>query len=150
MKLIIQRVTSSMVKIDGEIKGEIGKGLNILVGVGPDDDFSDINKAVDKTVNLRIFEDNEGKMNLSLSDIGGEALVISQFTLFADIRKGRRPSFTGAAAPDKAKELYLEFVKYISEIMPGRVQTGEFGADMKVSILNDGPVTIILDSKDLA
>lgn len=150
MKLIIQRVLKSSVEIEGKIKGEIGKGLNILVGVGPDDDFSDIKKAVDKTVNLRIFEDKEGKMNLSLLDIEGEALIISQFTLFADIRKGRRPSFTGAAAPDKANKLYLEFVKYIKEIIPGRVQTGEFGADMKVEILNDGPVTIILDSKELA
>ena len=150
MKLIIQRVLKSSVEIDGKIKGEIGKGLNILVGVGPDDDFSDIKKAVDKTVNLRIFEDKEGKMNLSLLDVEGEALVISQFTLFADIRKGRRPSFTGAAAPDMANKLYLEFVKYIEEFMPGRVQTGEFGADMKVEILNDGPVTIMLDSKELA
>lgn len=150
MKLIIQRVKKSSVEIEGKIKGEIGKGLNILVGVGPDDDFSDVKKSVDKLVNLRIFEDEGGKMNLSLIDIEGEALVISQFTLFADIRKGRRPSFTGAAAPDMAKKLYLEFIGYIEEIIPGRVKTGEFGADMKVEILNDGPVTIILDSKELA
>ena len=150
MKLIIQRVKESKVEIDGKIKGEIKKGLNILVGVGPEDDVSDIKKAVDKAVNLRIFEDNEGKMNLSLLDVGGDALVISQFTLFADIRKGRRPSFTGAAAPDMANRLYLEFVKYMEEVMGKKVATGEFGADMQVTILNDGPVSIILDSKELA
>ena len=150
MKLVIQRVKESEVKIDGVVKGKIGKGLNILLGVAPDDDFSDIKKSVDKCVNLRIFEDDEGKMNLSLLDVKGDILVISQFTLYADIRKGRRPSFTGAALPDYAKKIYEEFIKYIKEITGLKVETGEFGADMKVSILNDGPVTIILDSKELA
>ena len=150
MKLVIQRVKESEVKIDGVVKGKIGKGLNILLGVAPDDDYSDVKKCVDKCVNLRIFEDNEGKMNLSLLDVKGEILVISQFTLYADIRKGRRPSFTGAALPDHAKKLYEEFIKYIKETTGLKVETGEFGADMKVSILNDGPVTIILDSKELA
>ena len=150
MKLVIQRVKESKVEIDGKIKGKIGRGLNILLGVSPLDDISDVKKAADKTVNLRIFEDNEGKMNLSLLDIKGDILVISQFTLYADIRKGRRPSFTGAAHPEMAKKLYEEFIKYIKETTNLKVETGEFGADMKVSILNDGPVTIILDSKELA
>ena len=150
MKLIIQRVKESQVEIDGEIKGRIGKGLNILIGVGPDDDFSDVKKLVDKMLNLRIFEDEQGKMNLSLMDISGEVLLISQFTLYADIRKGRRPSFTSAASPDLAKELYHKFIEYTESIIPGKVQTGIFGADMKVSILNDGPVTIIADSKELS
>lgn len=150
MKLVIQRVKESSVEVSGKIIGKIGKGLNILIGVGPDDDFSDIKKLVDKTLNLRIFEDEQGKMNLSLLDIEGEVILISQFTLYADIKKGRRPSFTNAADPQKAKELYLKFIEYTESIIPGKVQVGEFGADMKVSILNDGPVTIIADSKELS
>ncbi len=150
MKVVIQRVLKSSVEIDKKIKGEIGKGLNLLVGVGPEDTLSDVKKAVEKIINLRIFEDNDGKMNLSLLDIEGEALIISQFTLYADIRKGRRPSFTGAAAPDKANELYEKFIEEMEAKMPGKIQTGSFGADMKVSILNDGPVTIILDTSLLA
>ncbi len=150
MKVVIQRVLKSSVEIDKKIKGEIGKGLNLLVGVGPEDTLSDVKKAVEKIINLRIFEDNEGKMNLSLLDIEGEALIISQFTLYADIRKGRRPSFTGAAHPDKANELYEKFIEEMEAKMPGKIQTGSFGADMKVSILNDGPVTIILDTSLLA
>lgn len=150
MRLIIQRVLKSKVEIEGKIKGEIGKGLNVLIGIAPDDDILTIKKGIDKMVNLRIFEDDLGKMNLSLLDVEGEVLAISQFTLYADIKKGRRPSFTGAALPDKANMLYGEFVKYLEEIIPGKVKTGEFGADMKVSILNDGPVTIILDTKELA
>ncbi|MBE7028966.1 MAG: D-tyrosyl-tRNA(Tyr) deacylase [Ruminococcaceae bacterium] len=149
MKAVIQRVKESKVEIDNNVKGKIGKGLNILLGVGPLDTTEDIKKLVDKTVNLRIFEDNEGKMNLSLLDIDGEVLVISQFTLYADVRKGRRPSFTNAAPPDKARNLYEEYVKYLETVIPGKVATGEFGKDMKVSILNDGPVTIIMDSNDL-
>ena len=150
MKVVIQRVLKSSVEIDGKIKGEIGKGLNLLVGVGPEDTVADVKKAVEKITGLRIFEDNEGKMNLSLLDIEGEALIISQFTLYADIRKGRRPSFTGAAAPNMANELYKEFIKLMEEKIPGKVKTGSFGADMKVEIINDGPVTIILDTSLLA
>lgn len=150
MKVIIQRVTESDVKIDGKIAGKINKGLNLLVGIGHEDCEADLKKAVEKIVNLRIFEDENGKMNLSLLDIKGDALIISQFTLFADIRKGRRPSFTNAASPDKANELYERFIEMMREVVPGKVETGEFGADMKVSILNDGPVTIILDTKELA
>lgn len=150
MKVIIQRVLNSDVKIDGEIKGEIKKGLNLLVGVGPEDTLKDVEKAVDKIVNLRIFEDENGKMNLSLIDVSGDVLVISQFTLYADIRKGRRPSFTNAASPEMANKLYEEFVSHIRKSITGNVATGEFGADMKVNILNDGPVTIILDTKELS
>ena len=150
MKVVIQRVLKSSVEIDGKIKGEIGKGLNLLVGVGPEDTVADVKKAVEKISGLRIFEDNEGKMNLSLLDIEGEALIISQFTLYADIRKGRRPSFTGAAAPHMANKLYEEFIRLMEEKIPGKVKTGSFGADMKVSIMNDGPVTIILDTSLLA
>ena len=150
MKVIIQRVLNSDVKIDGKICGEIKKGLNLLVGVGPDDTINDVKKAVDKIINLRIFEDENGKMNLSLLDISGDVLVISQFTLYADIRKGRRPSFAKAASPEMANNLYEEFVSYIKENITGNVATGRFGADMKVNILNDGPVTIILDTKELS
>ena len=146
MKLVIQRVKESKVEIDGIEKGSIKKGLNILLGVAPSDTILDVEKSVLKTSNLRIFEDENGKMNLSLLDVGGEVLIISQFTLYADIKKGRRPSFEGAAAPKLANELYEAFIKKMEEYLPGKVQTGEFGADMKVSILNDGPVTIILDS----
>lgn len=150
MKVIIQRVLESRVKIDSKTQGEIKKGLNLLVGVGHEDSETDLKKAVEKIVNLRIFEDENGKMNLSLLDIKGDVLIISQFTLFADIRKGRRPSFTNAASPDKAKELYEKFVAMMRECVYGKVETGEFGADMKVDILNDGPVTIVLDTKELA
>ena len=150
MKVIIQRVIESDVKIDKRTVGEINKGLNLLVGVGHEDSEADLKKAVEKIVNLRIFEDENGKMNLSLLDIKGDVLIISQFTLFADIRKGRRPSFTNAASPEKANELYEKFIDMMKTVVPGKVETGEFGADMKVSILNDGPVTIILDTKELA
>ena len=150
MKIVIQRVLNSKVEIEGNVKGEIGKGLNLLVGIGPEDTMSDLEKAANKLVNLRIFEDENGKMNLSLLDVSGDLLVISQFTLYADIRKGRRPSFTNAASPDYANEMYEKFVEILKGMTNGKVETGSFGADMKVSILNDGPVTIILDSKELA
>ena len=150
MRVIIQRVLNSDVKIENVVKGEIKKGLNLLVGFGPDDTASDIDKAVEKIVNLRIFEDENGKMNLSLLDVSGDVLIISQFTLYADIKKGRRPSFTNAAPPDIANSLYEKFILKMRENVKGRVETGSFGADMKVSILNDGPVTIILDTKELS
>jgi len=149
MRVVIQRVNYSSVEIDGKITGEIEKGLNLLVGIGYEDSEADLKKATEKIVNLRIFEDENGKMNLSLLDIEGDALIISQFTLYADIRKGRRPSFTNAAPPDKANELYEKFVSLIKASIKGKVATGSFGADMKVNILNDGPVTIILDTKEL-
>jgi len=147
MIAVIQRVNSSHVEVDGKIVGKIGKGLNILLGVVKGDTEEDIDKLIKKIPYLRIFEDQNGKMNLSLVDIKGEALVISQFTLAANIKKGRRPSFEQAENPDRAKELYEKFVEKLSKIVP--VQTGIFAAHMKVFIENDGPVTIIANSKEL-
>jgi D-tyrosyl-tRNA(Tyr) deacylase len=145
LRIVIQRVSRAAVSIGGVIAGEIGAGLCALVGVGHDDGEDDAARAAAKTVNLRIFEDGGGKMGLSLLEAGGEALVISQFTLYADCRKGRRPSFAGAAAPEAAKGLYESFVRYMREL-GADVKTGTFGADMSVEIINDGPVTIILDT----
>ncbi|ACD66001.1 MAG TPA: D-aminoacyl-tRNA deacylase [Sulfurihydrogenibium sp.] len=147
MIAVVQRVTKSSVEVDGKVVGEIRKGVNILLGVAEDDTEEDINKLVNKIVYLRMFEDEDKKMNYSLLDINGEALIISQFTLLANLKKGRRPSFEYAAKPDKAKALYEKFVEEFSKYV--KVQTGIFGADMKVYILNDGPVTFILDSKQL-
>ncbi len=148
MRAVIQRVTDSKVDVDGKTIGQIDKGLLIFLGVGHEDDESDVKYLSEKIVNLRIFEDDNEKMNDSLRDIGGEILIISQFTLQGDIRKGRRPNFGGAAKPDVAKPLYLDFIeecKSYEEIK--NVETGEFGADMQVDLTNDGPVTILLDSK---
>jgi D-tyrosyl-tRNA(Tyr) deacylase len=147
MIAIVQRVIKSSVEVDGKIVGEIRKGVNILLGVAEEDTEEDVNKLVNKIVYLRMFEDENKKMNYSLLDINGEALIISQFTLLANLKKGRRPSFEYAAKPDKAKALYEKFVEEFSKYV--KVQTGVFGADMKVYILNDGPVTFILDSKQL-
>ena len=147
MKAVIQRVLESKVEVDGKVVGQIGQGLNILVGVEKGDTEEDIKKLVNKIVNLRIFEDDNGKMNLSLLDINGEALVISQFTLAGNVKKGRRPSFDNAEKPEKAKQLYEKFVKEVSKLV--KTETGIFAADMKVYILNDGPVTFIIDSKEL-
>lgn len=149
MKLVIQRVKKASVEVDSEIIGSIGKGLMILVGVGHDDCEKDALALASKTANLRIFEDENGKMNKSLSDVDGGVLSVSQFTLFADCRHGRRPSFTAAGEPVKAKELYLFFNDALKQEGVQIVETGEFGADMLVSLENDGPVTIILDSKEL-
>lgn len=147
MRALIQRVKSGAVYIDGKEVGRIGKGFVILLGVGQRDSIEDLDYLVDKVVNLRVFPDEEGKMNLSLLDVGGEVLVVSQFTLYADCRKGRRPSFTDAAPPDKGKEMYELFVSRLRE-RGLKVETGEFGAMMLVEIHNDGPVTIMLDSED--
>lgn len=150
MKLVLQRVKKGSVAIDGKIKGSIGCGFVALVGFGPNDDSSILAPMADKMLNLRVFEDDAGKMNLSLLDVGGSVLSISQFTLYASCRHGRRPSFSGAAKPDTAAQLYDEFNKIIAA-KGVDVQTGEFGAEMLVEIHNDGPVTIILDSDtDLA
>ena len=144
MKLVLQRVSSASVEVDGKVVGEIGKGLLVLLGVTHGDDESVIPWLVNKTVEMRIFEDDEGKMNRSLTDIGGEMLVVSQFTLYARCKKGRRPDFIDAAKPEKAERLYEEFVRQV-RAMGITVQTGVFGAHMQVGLVNDGPVTIILE-----
>lgn len=149
MKAVIQRVLSSNVKIDGKIVGECNKGFMILLGVEKGDTKEDADKLLKKVPVLRIFEDENEKMNLSLLDVDGEALVISQFTLLADCSHGRRPSFTNSAPPAEANELYEYFVQGMKNASVKRVETGEFGADMKVELINDGPVTILLDSKEL-
>lgn len=149
MKAVIQRVSYSSVVIDGREVGKTDKGFMILLGVELGDTKEDADKLIKKIPVLRIFEDENGKMNLSCLDIDGEILVISQFTLCADCSHGRRPSFTRSAPPDIANELYLYFVEELGKSGVKKVDTGEFGADMKVSLLNDGPVTIILDSKEI-
>jgi len=147
MRIVIQRVKQASVRVGGEEVSSIRHGLLLFVGVGPLDDDPIVRKCVEKIIALRIFEDRAGKMNLSIADVAGEMLVVSQFTLYADIRKGNRPSFTGAAPPDHAKCMYETFVSIAEELLPGRVQTGVFGADMAVSLCNDGPVTVHLDSE---
>lgn len=148
MKLVIQRVSESQVTIDGQVKGKIQKGFMVLVGFCEGDTKEIVDKMVDKMIGLRIFEDENGKMNLSLEDVKGSLLSISQFTLYADCKKGRRPSFIKAAKPDIAIPLYDYFNQRI--ISKGiSLETGVFGADMKVSLINDGPVTIILDSQEI-
>jgi D-tyrosyl-tRNA(Tyr) deacylase len=148
MVIVIQRVTSSSVAVDSRIIGEIGKGVMILLGIEEADDQSDIDWLVGKITNLRIFNDSEGVMNLSVKDIGGEILLISQFTLHASTKKGNRPSYINAAKPDIAKPLYEKMNTSLTAEFGKPVSTGEFGADMKVSLVNDGPVTIIIDSKN--
>lgn len=147
MKIVIQRVSEASVKIDGEIKGEIKQGFMILLGIESVDNQEDIDWLCKKIINLRVFQDEEGKMNLSLLDIQGEVLLISQFTLHASTKKGNRPSFIQAAKPDIAIPLYENFIKKLEQSLGKTIATGEFGADMKVSLINDGPVTIIIDSK---
>lgn len=146
MKVVIQRVSEASVTIDEKIVGQIGKGLMLLVGVGPEDTQEDLDYAVRKIVNMRIFSDADDKMNLSVQDIEGSILSISQFTLYADTKKGNRPAFTGAAKPDMASDFYDQFNAALAEYLP--VEKGIFGADMKVSLVNDGPVTIVLDTKN--
>ena len=146
MRAVVQRVTSSKVVVDGKIVGSINKGINVLIGISCDDNEGDLKYIRDKIINLRIFEDENFKMNKSLMDIGGEILVISQFTLYGDCRRGRRPNFMAALGGEEAKKLYDQFVLMIKECGI-KVETGIFGADMKVDIQNDGPVTILLDSK---
>lgn len=149
MNAVIQRVANAAVEVDGKTVGKCGKGFMILLGVMQGDGEENADKLVKKTVNLRIFEDENGKMNLSCLDIGGEILVVSQFTLCADCSHGRRPSFTASAPPDEANSLYEYFVEQLKNSGVKSVETGEFGADMQVELVNDGPVTIILDSKEL-
>ena len=147
MKFVIQRVTNASVKVDGEIKGQIGKGFMVLIGVSQTDTRTEADRLIKKMLGLRIFEDENGKTNLSLDDVDGELLLISQFTLYADCRKGNRPSFINAGKPDMANELYEYIIEECRKQF--RVETGVFGADMKVELLNDGPFTIILDSEEI-
>lgn len=149
MKAVLQRVTHAQVVVENELVSKIEKGFLILLGVENGDSKKDADVLSKKISGLRVFEDENGKMNLSLGDIDGSVLVISQFTLLADCRKGRRPSFINAGAPDMANELYEYFCKRIKDDGVQDVKKGIFGADMKVSLLNDGPVTILLDSKEL-
>ena len=148
MRVVLQRVNSASVAVGGEICGKIGKGYLMLLGVGETDTKEIAEKMVEKISKLRIFEDENGKTNLSAADVGGEMLVVSQFTLYADCKKGNRPSFTSAAKPDLATELY-EYVKELCKKYFKTVECGIFGADMKVSLENDGPFTLMLDSDTL-
>ncbi len=146
MRLVIQRVAHASVTIDNKVNGKIGKGFLVLIGISPSDTKEDADFLVRKLVNLRVFEDENGKMNLALKDVNGELLLISQFTLYANTNEGNRPSFIEAAKPDIAIPLYEYFIEECRKKVP-HVDTGIFGADMKVELLNDGPVTIIIDSK---
>lgn len=148
MRFVIQRVTESEVKIDGEVIGKIGKGYMVLIGVSDSDTKEIADKMVKKMLGLRIFEDEQGKTNLSLETVGGELLLISQFTLYANCKKGNRPSFIEAGAPDMANEMYEYIISKCKEQV-AVVEKGRFGADMKVSLVNDGPFTIVLDSDQL-
>ena len=148
MKIVLQRVKSASVAIEGSVVGEINEGFLLLVGVGPDDTRDDASYLARKIAGMRIFSDENGKMNLSIDQVGGKILSVSQFTLFADTKKGNRPSFTGAASPEAANKLYEEFNEILRMEYGLIVETGEFGADMQVSLVNDGPVTILLDTKN--
>ena len=146
MKLVVQRVKYASVKVDGEIKGEINQGFLVLLGVKKGDTEKDLEYCVKKLVGLRVFEDQDGKMNLSIKDINGEFLIISQFTLYGDTKKGNRPSFIMAEEPDKANDMYEKFLEEVKKESSKKVEKGIFGADMKVELLNDGPVTILIES----
>jgi D-tyrosyl-tRNA(Tyr) deacylase len=146
VRAVVQRVKYSNVQVDNQIVGEIDKGLNVLIGISKDDTIEDVKYLKEKIMNLRIFEDEEGKLNRSLLDINGELLIVSQFTLYGDCRKGRRPSFIEALGGDEAKMLYKEFIRLCSADIE-KVKTGVFGANMEVNIINDGPITLLLDSK---
>lgn len=148
MRVVIQRVSSASVTIDGAVKSAIGPGLLVLLGIGHEDGEEDIDYLVKKTAALRIFNDEDGVMNRSVVDVGGEALVVSQFTLMASTKKGNRPSYIEAAGHEKAIPLYETFCRRLEEAIGRPVGTGEFGADMKVALVNDGPVTICIDSKN--
>jgi D-tyrosyl-tRNA(Tyr) deacylase len=150
MKVVIQRVSQASVMIDGAVHNQINQGFVVLLGIGQTDDEQDINYLVQKILGLRIFSDPEGKMNCSLDEVNGKVLLISQFTLFASTKKGNRPSYIDAAPPSMAIPLYEKFIEVIQVSLGSRLKTGIFGADMKVSLINDGPVTILIDSKNKA
>lgn len=147
MRAVLQRVTRASVKVDGEVIGEIGEGFLILLGAAESDTEIVADKLADKICKLRIFQDGDGKTNLSLADVGGELLVVSQFTLYADCRKGNRPSFVNAGSPEKANRLYEYFVERCRQSV-AKVEHGSFGADMKVELLNDGPFTLMLEADE--
>jgi len=147
MRVVVQRVSQSNVKVSGDIIGEINEGLMVLVSFVDEDNDTDLGWMTKKIINLRIFNDDEGKMNRSVQDIGGNILLISQFTLHGSTKKGNRPSFIKAAKPDFANVMYERFIKVLEQSLGKEIQTGEFGGDMKVSLINDGPTTIIIDSK---
>ncbi|MAQ22504.1 MAG: D-tyrosyl-tRNA(Tyr) deacylase [Flammeovirgaceae bacterium] len=148
MRVVVQRVSQSNVKVSGEVIGEIKEGLMVLVSFIDEDNDTDLEWMTKKIINLRIFNDDEGKMNRSVQDVGGDILLISQFTLHGSTKKGNRPSFIKAAKPDFANVMYMKFIKILEKSLGKGIQTGEFGGDMKVSLINDGPTTIIIDSKD--
>jgi D-tyrosyl-tRNA(Tyr) deacylase len=148
MRAVIQRVTRAGCMVDDQLTGEIGEGLLVLLGIEDSDQQEDVEWLAAKIVNMRIFGDEQGLMNRSLTDIGGNILLISQFTLYAATKKGNRPGFTRAARPDKAVPLYESMIRQLGLLLNRSVQTGIFGADMKISLLNDGPVTIIIDTKN--
>jgi D-tyrosyl-tRNA(Tyr) deacylase len=148
MRLVVQRVTEASVKVDGETVGAIGKGYLVLVGIGQNDTEAIVEKMADKMMRLRIFSDENDKINLSLQDVSGQLLLVSQFTLYADCRKGNRPSFVHAGAPAEAERLYQYLIAYCRRTVPV-VEHGIFGADMKVSLCNDGPFTVLLDSDEI-
>lgn len=148
MRFVIQRVTQSSVSVDGTVIGKIGKGLLVLIGVAEEDTEETADKLVRKLTGLRVFEDENGKTNLTLADVKGELLLISQFTLYANCKKGNRPSFTEAGSPQKANALYEYIIAKCRENVP-IVETGSFGAEMKVSLVNDGPFTVLLDSEKI-
>ena len=148
MRVVVQRVSQSNVKVSGEVIGKIKEGLMVLVSFVDEDNDTDLGWMSKKIINLRIFNDDEGKMNRSVQDVGGDILLISQFTLHGSTKKGNRPSFIKAAKPDFANVMYERFIKVLEQSLGKEIQTGEFGGDMKVSLVNDGPTTIIIDSKD--
>ena len=145
MRVVLQRVIRGEVRIDGDVAGRVGRGYVVLAGFGPDDDEETLTWMADKIVGLRLFPDEDDRMNLDLDAVGGGLLVVSQFTLYGDARKGRRPSFVGAADPEVAIPLYDRFLELLEARAPGRVESGEFGAMMDVELVNDGPVTLILE-----
>ena len=148
MRAVIQRVLEASVKVNNEITGQIGQGFLVLLGIETDDEPEDLKWLAQKIVNLRVFNDENAQMNKSLSDVEGKILLISQFTLFAQTKKGNRPGFTRAAKPDKAVPLYEQMIEELGKLTGTKVETGIFGADMQVSLINDGPVTILIDTKN--
>ena len=148
MRVVVQRVSQSNVKVSGEVIGEIKEGLMVLVSFVDEDNDTDLGWMTKKIINLRIFNDDEGKMNRSVQDVAGDILLVSQFTLHGSTKKGNRPSFIKAAKPDFANVMYERFIKVLEQTLGKEIQTGEFGGDMKVSLINDGPTTIIIDSRN--